>query len=629
VSDPERYEDADDCARAIAERLGGRVNLALPLGIGKSAAIANALYRCAREDPTLELRIFTALTLELPHPRSELEARFLTPLVERLYADVPTLDYAADLRAGRLPQNVRVIEFYLRPGAYLGIEAAQRGYTSTNYSNAARDLLGRGVNVVAQMVVREGSSDGPSRYSLSSNPDLTLDLMDAARAAGIAAPLLVGEQSVELPFMRGDAVVEESSFDMILSSPGAGAAPFPVPSTPVPLAEHAIGIRAACLVRDGGTLQIGIGSLGDAVAHAIGLRHTDNRTFQRLVRALDITEPTPETAPFTEGLYGASEMLVEGFLHLRRLGVLSREVEDGIYLHAGFYLGSRRFYDELRGLPERDRNGIAMSRISFTNRLLGDEQRKRRQRIHARFVNNAMMVTLMGAVVSDGLEDGRVVSGVGGQHDFVAMAHELRGARSVIVLPATRVSGGEVRSNILWRYGHVTVPRHLRDLVVTEYGVADLRGRSDEEVIARLLNIADSRFQDALRRRAIDAGKLAAGHRVPERHRTNVPERLRERLARADALAALPFYPLGNDLTEEEAALSVALDALKREGSRRTLIRWAVDGLHCAKDPRVADALRRMSLVKPRSLKEYFYRALLSRALVHALWQSGRPLFPS
>src|SRR5260221_6025402 len=93
-----------------------------------------------------------------------------------------------------------------------------------------------------------------------------------------------------------------------------------------------------------------------------------------------------------------------------------------------------------------------------------------------------MMVTLSGAAVSDGLADGRVVSGVGGQYNFVAMAHELERARSILLLRSTREAGGRVESNIVFNYGHVTIPRHPRDIVVTQHGVADLPGRTDAEV---------------------------------------------------------------------------------------------------------------------------------------------------
>ena len=74
------------------------------------------------------------------------------------------------------------------------------------------------------------------------------------------------------------------------------------------------------------------------------------------------------------------------------------------------------------------------------------------------------------------------------------------------MLRATRQSKGRTQSNIRWNYGHTTIPRHLRDLVATEYGVADLRGKTDRNVIAAMLAITDSRFQDELVRQAKDAG---------------------------------------------------------------------------------------------------------------------------
>ena len=120
-----------------------------------------------------------------------------------------------------------------------------------------------------------------------------------------------------------------------------------------------------------------------------------------------------------------------------------------------------------------------------------------------------MMATALGDVVSDGLEDGRIVSGVGGQYNFIAQSFALEGARSAIMLRATRSAKGRDESNIKWRYGHITIPRHLRDIIITEYGIADIRGKSDSEVIAAMLAITDSRFQDELLRQAKDAGKIA------------------------------------------------------------------------------------------------------------------------
>ncbi len=625
-----RFGSVEDCADALIDRLGNRVALGLPLGLGKAAGLANALSARAKARPDLQLEIYTALSLEAPRARSPLEARMLGPIIERLYRHCPQLDYALDQRAGRLPPNVRVVEFYFRPGANLGMPVAQQQYASLNYTHAAREMVARGVNVIAQMVSLRTAPDGGRLVSLGCNPDVSLDLLDVARRAGATPPLLVGEVNAELPFMPHDAQLPEQAFDCLIEDPASTAPLFPVPNRPVSIAEHAIALRVAGLVKSGGTLQIGIGSLGDAVAWAIGLRRRDNDAYRGLLDALGAPAtgaPAPAVDTLPDGLYGCSEMFVEGFLHLRDCGVLTREVADGTYLHGGFFLGSARFYARLRELSEAERRGINMTRISFTNNLLGDEPLKREQRAHGRFVNTAMMMTLLGAAVSDGLEDGRVVSGVGGQYNFVAMAHELEGALSILMVPATRVAQGRVSSNIVWNYGHVTIPRHLRDIVVTEYGVADIRGKSDRDVIVAMLNITDSRFQQALVDQAIGAGKLEHGYQIPSPYRQNLPAALAGRLASANKLALLPWYPLGTDFTETEAALVIALGALAAaRGDRKALLQLAWRG-RGVPDQRLAPALARIGLDDASGLRDRVMRALVSAALHDALVASGRPLF--
>ena len=204
---------------------------------------------------------------------------------------------------------------------------------------------------------------------------------------------------------------------------------------------------------DGGTLQIGIGQVSDALAQGLVVRHRDNAQFQSLMRRLAPHAEPRESAPFEKGLYGVSEMLFEAFLGLIDAGILKREV-DGVILHGAFFLGPKEFYRTLREMPPEQIARIRMMPVSFTNALYGDEEVKRRARVDARFVNNAMMATLMGAAVSDGLEDGQVISGVGGQYNFVAQAFALEGARSVLTLEATRQAGRKTLSNIRWNYGH-------------------------------------------------------------------------------------------------------------------------------------------------------------------------------
>ena len=317
------------------------------------------------------------------------------------------------------------------------------------------------------------------------------------------------------------------------------------------------------------------------------------------------------TEPFDVGLYGCTEMFVEGLLDLFRAGILKREV-DGVVLHAGFFVGSRAFYRALREMPREVAAKFGMTSISYVNQLYGDEDAKRRARTNARFLNDAMMATALGDVISDGLEDGRIVSGVGGQYNFIAQGFALEGARSAIVLRASRTERGKSQSNIRWRYGHTTIPRHLRDIIVTEYGIADIRGKSDRDVIAAMLAITDSRFQDELLRQAKDAGKIEPAFALPKAARDNTPEAIERGLKPAADAGLLPAFPFGTDFTEVEQRLIPALQTLK-SASPAQLGSLLVHGLVARSAD--SDCLDRLGLAKPRKLSEWLYAALVRGAL--------------
>jgi acyl-CoA hydrolase len=613
---PARFQDPDQIAEAIVSRVGKRIVLALPLGLGKANHVANALFARAAADPSIHLRIFTALTLERPRRRNELQWRFTGPLSGRLFGGYPDLAYAAAQRERRLPPNVEVDEFFFLAGSRLNVLSAQQSYISANYTHVLGYIIERGVNVIAQLVAKR-VDDGKERMSLSCNPDITLDLL-AARRSGRCNFVLAGQVNSELPYMLGDADLPVDEFDFVLESPQTDFALFAPPREPVGIAEYAAGLHVARTVVDGGTLQIGIGSLGDALAQALVLRHRRNADFRTMLSRLDSGAYTPtglrHDAPFDLGLHGLSEMFVEGFLDLMRAGILKREV-DGSLLQAAFFVGSRAFYRALREMPEAERTKLRMTAVSYVNELYGDEPAKRRARVQARFVNNAMMVTLLGAVVSDALEDGRVVSGVGGQYNFIAQAFALADARSVIILRSTRQANRRTQSNIRWNYGHTTIPRHLRDIVVTEYGVADLRGKSDRDVIAAMLAVTDSRFQGELLRQAKDAGKIEREFELPAACRDNTPERIARALKPAIEQGLLPPFPFGTDFTPVEQRLMPALETL-RDAPPQQLARLAVRGLFISRPGQdVRDCLARMALDRPQTLRERLYAALLRGAL--------------
>lgn len=687
----------------VLDEIDGPIHLGLPLGLGKPNRWVNALYARLRDMPERQLIIYTALCLGRPRAESDLQRRFLDPFVERVYGDYLELDFLADLLGDTLPANVRVEQFFLQPGSLLDSAPAQQDYTSSNYSHAARDINAKGVNVIAQLVARDASR--PDHFSLSCNPDISLDLLPLLQARRERGETILSLVQVheQLPYMTGDAELPRETFDIQVQESEASTL-FSTPNMPVTVQDHCIGLHASTLVCDGGTLQIGIGAMGDAVSAALLMRHADNASYRAVLADLQEGDAHPlidqrgGMRPFEEGLYGCSEMFVNGLLALTEAGVIGRVVypdvrvqrlasagaldasgqplsvqalldaglperldeailgwlqdgglldanlklqgenlllptdqqcstelsdplsqaalrdyltpaRNGVSVHGGFFLGPRSFYRRLGAMDARQRGRFGMTGIGFINELYGQEELKRLQRVEARFINSVFTVTLLGAAVADQLEDGRVLSGVGGQYNFVAQGHALPDARSILLLRSWREAAGEVTSNIVWEYGHVTIPRHLRDVVVTEYGIADLRGKTDAQVIEALLGVCDSRFQAELMEQAIEAGKLPKDFRLDPRFTNNTPERLQGIADRNRASFA--EYPLGSDFSPEEQELLRALTWLKGKFRLSEVLELGKAALDAPPAEAFPEHLQRMQLEQPDGLREELYQRLL------------------
>ena len=712
---PQSFNDVTELVDATIRRVGRRIVLALPLGIGKPTVIANEFFRRALREPDLDLTIITALSLQKPAAKSELEARFAGPLIERIFGDCPDLEYLRAMRADRMPANVRVIEFFVEPGSSLHVAHSQQNFLCANYTHVAREIVARGVNVVAHLVARRTVA-GELQVSLGSNPDITLDLLPSIAAARTAGKEIVclAQAHAEMPFMFGGAQVPAETFDFLLDDPRFEHRLFCPPNPALATVDHAIGLHASALVADGGTLQIGIGELGDSICYALLLRQQQNAAYRQALRDLGTEQSAAMIDALggrdalVDGLFASTEMFVDQMLDLWRAGILrrrvyeslpltrllatghitdrfdariledlkhvgvgpklsqsefeelrqfgvfrqncryengrirsgdgawiaadlddkkavfaiaqqclGRELRAGCVLHAGFLLGPRGFYSSLRDMPEADRRQFDMRGVGHINQLYGAEPELRvLQRRRARFINTTMMATALGAAISDGLDDGRVVSGVGGQYNFVAMAHALPDARSVLCLRATRRKDGRLSSNIIWNYGHTTIPRHLRDIVITEYGIADLRGRTDAECVAAMLQITDSRFQAMLLGQAIAAGKIGADHRIPEIHRHNTPDRLERALSSHRRAGLFSEYPFGTDLTDEEIVLSRALRHLK-DSTATPFGRLTTTLAALLQRPAPAHLapLRRLGLCNPQTRAERLWRRLVARSL--------------
>src|ERR1700759_3733020 len=303
---PKIFSDPEAIAEDIIRDGGTRLVVGLPLGLGKANHIVNALYARAVADPYINLTLLSALTLEKPRPSNLLERRFITPVIDRLFGGYRDLAYADALHAGALPPNVQVIDFFFLAGKWLHVPFAQQHYISANYTHAASYLLARGLNVVPQLVAKR-VVDGVTRYSLSCNTDTTLDAL-RARAEGRASFRLIGQVNSELPFMPGLGDLPGDEFSAVLESPETEFPLFAPPSEPITDTKYAIGLHAAGLVRDGGTLQIGIGQVGDALAQGLILRHRDSAQFETTVKRLAAAAAPFGPPPFQKGLYGVSEM---------------------------------------------------------------------------------------------------------------------------------------------------------------------------------------------------------------------------------------------------------------------------------------------------------------------------------
>lgn len=290
-----------------------------------------------------------------------------------------------------------------------------------------------------------------------------------------------------------------------------------------------------------------------------------------------------------------------------------RKLRHGRLLHGGFFLGPVDFYQKLRELDAQASESICMTSVLRTNQLLEDFPLYCAQRQKARFINTGMMATLTGAVASDALENGSVVSGVGGQYNFVAMAHDLPGARSILCIRSTRGHGDELKSNIVPFYGHITIPKHLRDVIVTEYGVADLRGQSDADIIKRMINIADSRFQDELLSFAKKNGKVEPGYEIPPSARHNTPQSIAASLAPFVDAGLLPDYPFGTQLTDKEIALAGSLRKIKALTAEPTQFvpKLFKALLHRPDEALVKPWLERIHLEHPGTTQEFLVQQLL------------------
>jgi len=709
-------DDVKKAADAVIKHIGKDIRMAMTLGIGKPHLIVNELYRRVKENPDMSFTIMTALPLEKPSGNSEIERRFLKPIRERLFDGVLEYDFMLDMRAGKLPKNVQVHEFFGKAGGHMSNQHFQMNHMPSNYTHICRDALAYGLNFYAQLLSVK-KINGKVVYSMGSNTDVCvegLEEINKMRARGEKV-FAVAEANENMPYMYGDALLDKNDFDIILQGEKFNNKIFNAPKDPVAPTDHMLGINVSPLIRDGGTIQVGIGALGDAIVSGLIMRNEHNDVYNEILekagtfrRYGELIKKWGDTGTFKQGLYGSSEMFVDAFMQMYKSGILKRKVFDSIpimqlinngelsankipadiidkllkkeaiqqkltekdfkfltkfgilkkglkfvngnikdgsinypgdmtkkenrlkirkilgkallegkVILGAFFIGPESFYKTLNEMPEEERMLFGMSGVEKVNQLYGDEVLRELQRRDGRFINTGVKATLFGAIASDMLEDGRVISGIGGQLNFAYMAHILRDARLIMIVKSTKGSGKALRSNIVFNYGHCSVPRFYRDIVVTEYGIADIKGKPDHIIIKQMLNIADSRFQPQLLAQAKKAKKIEADYEIPEEYRNNTPERTARLLKPYQEKGLFQPFPFGTDLTQQEIKLGGSLKAMKAlvAGYPLKFVRGVALELIRPIPKSAAGYLERMELAKPSSVKERILRKLIVFAL--------------
>jgi 4-hydroxybutyrate CoA-transferase len=288
--------------------------------------------------------------------------------------------------------------------------------------------------------------------------------VDASLAAAHAARTVIAQLNPSMPRTLGDTFVHVDEIDLAVE---VDAPPHEHLESPIGEVERRIGEHVAELVPDGATLQMGIGSIPGAV----GLALRDKRDL---------------------GIH--TELFTDAVLDLVEAGAVTgarKEINRGKIVSA-FLMGTRRLYAFVDDNPM-----IELRPVDYTN---DTSVIRRFRRMVA--INSAISIDLTGQVSADSIGT-RFYSGVGGQMDFMRGAALAPEGRAIIALPSTAAGGtvSRIVPVLAEGAGVVTSRAHVRT-VVTEYGVAELFGRSIRERAAALIGIAHPEFRDELTEQA-------------------------------------------------------------------------------------------------------------------------------
>ena len=365
---------------------------------------------------------------------------------------------SADYVAPGLERYLRVNTLFTGANVRQAVNEGRADYTPCFLSEVP-GLFRNGILPLDAALVHLSPPDEHGFCSLGIEVGLTKTPAESAR-------MIIAEVNDRMPRTLGDSFIHVSRLTHIV----------PVSYPPLELhqgdgseEEHRIAQFCASLIEDGSTLQMGIGGVPDAVLTLLG----DRRDL---------------------GIH--SEMFSDGVIDLVERGVINgtrKSLHPGKII-AGFLMGSRRLYDFVDNNPM-----VELHPTEYINDPFRIAQNDRMVAI-----NSAIEVDLTGQVCADSIGP-RIYSGVGGQVDFVYGASRSRGGKPIIALPSTARVDGQLVSRIVPMLkpgaGVVTTRSHVH-YVVTEYGIADLYGKSLRQRAKMLTGVAHPQFRDELEKAA-------------------------------------------------------------------------------------------------------------------------------
>jgi len=377
-----------------------------------------------------------------------------------------------ELYAGLIMRRVRFLDHVPRPFRLITthvtseteqlVRDGRADYLPLRYSQMPVIFAQDGQLPVDALVIQVSTPDRRGYCTLGASVSACLSLV-------AQTPLVIAEINRSAPRTRGNSIhISEIDYAVEVDRP---LIPYEPPQ--VGALERTIARYVAGLVPNGASFQIGIGSIPQAILEALRY-HKDL------------------------GIH--SGMICDGMIPLIENGVVTgaRKTIDRLRVVGGEVMGTDKLYDYVDDNPR-----FAIVSATHSHGLASV-----RQIDNFVAINSAVEVDLSGQVNAEWVA-GRQISGVGGQFDYMEAAMYSKGGRSIIALPSTAARGSASRIvETLAAGAAVTSPRMMVDYVVTEYGVADMRGRSISQRAAALIAIAHPRFRDELSAQARELGYL-------------------------------------------------------------------------------------------------------------------------